>query len=59
MRAVDGAAAVFLRILGRKRAETKWRMECFSDDISEDKISFVQNYLSDVQDSLILMKIIR
>ena len=52
-RKVGGAAAVFLRILGRKAAGTKWRMACLSEIISNETILSMQEYLNEFKESFI------
>ena len=52
-RKVGGATAVFLRILGRKAAGTKWRMACLSENISNETILSMQEYLNEFKESFI------
>ena len=52
-RKVGGAAAVFLRILGRKAAGTKWRMACLSENISNETNLSMQEYLNEFKESFI------
>lgn len=48
-RKVSGATIVFLRILGRKAAETKWRMACLSENISSKMILSMQEYIYELK----------